>query len=407
MEEEPNRQNPSEEVLEEVPHDLRCPICLSVFLNPVILACGHSFCKVCVEGHLNSTPSCPQCKTPAFFGGDAFNQNFSLKALIDSNYSKQLQQRIMEENGDEMENGFVTGSQKEKELEDQRAADSQAGVFKNVIVFPTKNKPRCTFPGSTVEVVLEGKLQKSLFDILCRGKVCFIDEPYNCQGTKIAGLMRVIQTDFDAPNTKLVMKCISRHKIINSKTINVAENPEFAKKYLGNESAKLFMDLYDVVDYKDEKEEFENDPQLKENVSKQVTFAKVKMAHFVNLLQKTRHGTYHYLRQTRSLDFLEDYNIELTSRTLSSFTLQATSALNMKESDKIELFCLTSSKKRLERIESFLKEISLDLDPVAVLAIDSQSDVSIYIQMVAAILIVLLAVGGLLYRHFYQGSGRR
>ncbi|XP_034733665.1 nuclear factor 7, brain-like [Etheostoma cragini] len=43
--------------------DLTCPVCLSIFTDPVTLLCGHSFCRGCITAVLSAQPQCPQCRT--------------------------------------------------------------------------------------------------------------------------------------------------------------------------------------------------------------------------------------------------------------------------------------------------------------------------------------------------------
>ncbi|XP_068094534.1 nuclear factor 7, brain-like [Hyperolius riggenbachi] len=47
--------------------ELNCPICLSIFKDPVTLRCGHNFCQACISASLDSQESsqvytCPQCR---------------------------------------------------------------------------------------------------------------------------------------------------------------------------------------------------------------------------------------------------------------------------------------------------------------------------------------------------------
>ncbi|XP_026149902.1 zinc-binding protein A33-like [Mastacembelus armatus] len=44
--------------------DFSCPVCLDIFINPVVLSCSHSFCKACLQAWWTSKQihECPVCK---------------------------------------------------------------------------------------------------------------------------------------------------------------------------------------------------------------------------------------------------------------------------------------------------------------------------------------------------------
>uniref|UniRef100_A0AAY4E041 TRI39 ligase n=1 Tax=Denticeps clupeoides TaxID=299321 RepID=A0AAY4E041_9TELE len=49
--------------------DLTCPVCLDLFRDPVLLDCGHHFCRRCVRRCWDATPgderaACPRCRAP-------------------------------------------------------------------------------------------------------------------------------------------------------------------------------------------------------------------------------------------------------------------------------------------------------------------------------------------------------
>lgn len=52
--------------LEELHSELTCPVCLELFREPVILECGHHFCRVCItqcwEVKADELPTCPKCR---------------------------------------------------------------------------------------------------------------------------------------------------------------------------------------------------------------------------------------------------------------------------------------------------------------------------------------------------------
>lgn len=73
------------ELLEE---DLTCPICCSVFDDPRVLPCAHSFCRQCLEGMLegNRRPpfKCPTCRKETPHNGvDSLQINYSLRGIVE------------------------------------------------------------------------------------------------------------------------------------------------------------------------------------------------------------------------------------------------------------------------------------------------------------------------------------
>lgn len=68
----------------KAPKDLFCSVCLCIFQTPVMLQCGHSFCRSCVlqtwAGKLSR--KCPLCEQVSAEGPPQVN--FSLKSLSES-----------------------------------------------------------------------------------------------------------------------------------------------------------------------------------------------------------------------------------------------------------------------------------------------------------------------------------
>ncbi|XP_071772281.1 zinc-binding protein A33-like [Centroberyx gerrardi] len=64
--------------------DCTCPVCCDIFRNPVVLLCGHSFCKVCLQEwwRQSGVQTCPVCKE--MFPMRQPPRNLALKNLSDT-----------------------------------------------------------------------------------------------------------------------------------------------------------------------------------------------------------------------------------------------------------------------------------------------------------------------------------
>lgn len=73
--------------LDKLQDDLLCPICQSLYVNPHMLKCGHSFCSLCIRKHCDATYNrtnhevCPCCREKADLID--LRKNVSLASVID------------------------------------------------------------------------------------------------------------------------------------------------------------------------------------------------------------------------------------------------------------------------------------------------------------------------------------
>ncbi|GAX17055.1 hypothetical protein FisN_5Hh440 [Fistulifera solaris] len=65
---------------------LKCSLCKCIYVDPVSLAaCGHSFCRKCIENHNCDNAHCPECGLPVNMAKGSFEKvHATLQTVMDS-----------------------------------------------------------------------------------------------------------------------------------------------------------------------------------------------------------------------------------------------------------------------------------------------------------------------------------
>ncbi|XP_072266711.1 E3 ubiquitin-protein ligase TRIM39-like [Pyxicephalus adspersus] len=80
--------------------ELGCSICLNIYTDPVMLRCGHNFCRVCIDRVLDTQEgsggySCPECREE-FQDRPALHRNITLRNIVETFRSTQTDQQETE-----------------------------------------------------------------------------------------------------------------------------------------------------------------------------------------------------------------------------------------------------------------------------------------------------------------------
>jgi Zinc finger, C3HC4 type (RING finger) len=371
------------DIVIDLPEDLKCIICMDLFLNPVVLSCGHSFCKVCVQDLIRDKPSCPVCRTPTLQGVENLLPNFTLKNLIERDYSEYLKHRINNED--------IIGLERRKVVEDR-------AIKRNIASFPCKMLKSPLFPGSIARVELDYYIPRELITILAPNKLCILgigrENKDKVTINTVVSIEQVIESSGNP--TKIVIKGIERCRIVNIKSINAIENEELAKKLFDDEKATFYVDIMDVLEYKDDIEPLIDQHKF----LREVLFIKTKISHYLGRLRQHQQANYLTLRNHHSIDHFQDTQIQLTPDYLSQFSMTTASILTLPSAIKHDLYTTTSTCHRHTTLVESLTHTSADIDPSSALNIDVVDDrQSIEIANIVLVVIMIVAVvGGLVYR---------
>lgn len=82
--------------------DLKCAICYDFFYKPITIACGHTFCRCCLQSWRKLNDSCPKCRDPVRMV-EGYSSNQRIDAMIAQYYPEASAARKREHRGNSME----------------------------------------------------------------------------------------------------------------------------------------------------------------------------------------------------------------------------------------------------------------------------------------------------------------
>jgi len=135
---------------------LTCTICYDPFINPVITACSHSYCSLCIRKYLVYKQQCPQCGTLATDGQLRHNKSADESASVLRSLVASLEQLV----SGQPQSSKPSEHKLEKELPEAKPARTQRRPSaRPAIVLDTEdseendeNEPTTTVPPSPVMI---------------------------------------------------------------------------------------------------------------------------------------------------------------------------------------------------------------------------------------------------------------
>ncbi|KAG5261549.1 hypothetical protein AALO_G00285520 [Alosa alosa] len=118
--------------------DLTCSVCCDIFRGPVLLACGHSFCRECLNASWRSSPGrrCPICRCSS---PQEPLLNISLRSTCESFRQQQQQQQQQQRDAEAQRR-----RKKEEEEEEQRVWLCSLHTQRLAFFCETEEQPVCS-----------------------------------------------------------------------------------------------------------------------------------------------------------------------------------------------------------------------------------------------------------------------
>lgn len=142
----------------EISEEITCIVCMNYFKSPVSLTCGHSFCKECIQLHLEERPFCPVCKYPSF--NVDLPVNITLQNIV-QNFKKKRPEEFQDE-----EEEPTQIKEDKPALEDPVIKEE----LKPSIVLRSRRARNTLFPGTMYRVEMDFTGSEDFFMFLVQNK---------------------------------------------------------------------------------------------------------------------------------------------------------------------------------------------------------------------------------------------
>lgn len=383
------------EELSEVPEDLQCIICMDVYVDPVNLTCGHSFCRGCILDLVRSKPSCPTCKFPHLSGGLGLKSNFALRSLIESKYQAHVQKRLQEDM---------------RPTKPPANSDDQA-LLLNIPLLEVDTDD-LIFPLTLRQLKLPDSISLKILTSLFPNSRCLVARKRypNTLVTLVEFLAPQnqphdeLQFQRDNRSETRMVRGVGRYSVVNVKEIDVCENDEvrnsvlletgLTKYTLKLADAKELTDL-PVLMTSDRTQEFQEE----------ISYIRQKINHLMNRLRLARESTYWRIRNTHSFAFLEEYQGALSQNYLTSFGMSSVGVLRMPLEQKLALLQSDDCLDRITAVRLFLRGIDINAEPLSVLESEEYGSHSSNLKLLIGLLLVILSV--VIYNTFLRPNNRK
>lgn len=416
--------------------DLKCIICLDLFEQPVSLYCGHSFCKYCIQKHLQKTPKCPLCKYP-ILGFQEFKINIAIQKIVekisqDNNLTRkqhedepvsqpELQDREIREEKfypestrevsstqhADHETEALLGGQENKEDADEfpESYNEFARSLKlkrqnhtfiensrrqiKCIGFELITKTICFFPETLYKVKLKYHHSDELFKAMLPDHHFVGIVPAKKNYPRLASLFQLISISGFAYNfVEVVARCKSRIEIESVNTIDFSENDDFLRKYQHDGEAINFEYVCGI-------ESTYKAPELDQHLQQRFEDIDMKLAYYLNLISVNNAQIYDIVHLRYNIDaYQQKLSVDWKTDTYKYLCI-VVSMLNIPDAHK-ELAYFSNNIEAIVRIiYQYMKGATPENDPIFFINYGSKNQISNFwtnLGVLIAVVIFILSV---------------
>ena len=428
--------------------DLKCIICLDLFEQPVSLYCGHSFCKHCIQRHLQKIPKCPMCKYP-ILGFQEFKINIAIQKIVEKIsqnnnltrkptadepvldpeskpeeteineekfYPESSQEILKSDRFDNEAEALLSGQEKKEDSDASSefyallAKDLKLRNQSQIFIESSRKQIKCIgfevvtnrlyyFPETLYKVKLRYRQSDELFKAMLPDHHFIGIVQAKKDKPKLASLFQLISiSGFAYDFVEVVARCKSRIEIEFINAIDFSDNEEFLRKYQYGGEAIHFEYVCGI-------ESTYEAPQLDEALQRRFEDIDMKLAYYLNLINTNNAQIYDIIHLRYNIDsYQEKLSVDWKTDT-HKYLCIVVSMLNIPDSHKEIAYFSNDVGTIVRIIHQYLKGATPENDPIFFIDYGSKNQISNIWTNLGVLLAIAIFIVSVVYPNIKMLGG--
>ena len=334
--------------------DLSCTICFETYVQPMTLACNHSYCKPCITYNLFRNHKCPLCKYPVL-------------GIFDLKINNELQKLVNEKTTSErraIDNEATDIIEDSTTRTESNISSSNLRHNSNLVrcpAFEIINNKKYFFKNTLYRLeIMFGLPYDMIASVMLNN--CFVG--YVLESGKYRRRSNVFEivNIINANNQRLdiIARCKDVIIIEELKSINLNENQEFAQYYRLTNLDDIYVTYARGIKFVLSQDDIT--PEDKEKLS----FINIRLEHFIAVLKLKNPTLYEILKLRYNFAFIDTSIRYCYNENLPDYLSFCAALLNMSDKNIKTIYESNSAHQIINIIDAYLSQFEYTDDPTKI-----------------------------------------